>query len=125
MDLLDDEDLLNLRQRAKRTDPAAVIAEERGAPRQAPASNRDLEAWSEHQTKPRELKEPTSVAEGMCPICTTRPGRRTCNGCKRMICPGDLWTMLGLCTQCASAEDVGRWHRPATPEPTNWLGAKK
>lgn len=119
MDLLDDDTLLDLRRRARPTDPQAVIAEERKRA-SAPAANDDLLHWNTPQSAPAE----TSTNPALCPICKQRPGRQVCNACKRNVCPADVWTMLGLCKSCASAEDVARWHRPATPERANWLGGK-
>jgi hypothetical protein len=114
-DLLDDEALLDLRRRGARTDPAAAIAEERSRTAPLAPANRDLQAFSD---------APPRMTPGQdldCPLCHVRPARQVCNACRRRVCSADIWTMLGLCKDCASAEDVARWHKPAEPEATNWL----
>lgn len=120
--LLDDDGLLDLRRRAARTDPAAVIAEERAQAAAVPHANQSLLDWGT-PTSATPAPAP-STTTGLCPLCNVRPARQRCNSCNRMVCPADVWTMLGLCKSCASAEDVAHWHRPAAPEADNWLGGK-
>lgn len=127
-DLLDDDGLLDLRRRAKATDPAAVIAEERGtrsAPKAEPVPDALLRLVADAGRAPATPAEAgPAVATGMCPICKVRRGRQQCNSCHRTVCPADIWTMFGLCKTCATAQDVAHWHRPAVPETDNWLGGK-
>lgn len=124
VDLLDDDALLDLRRRGRSTDPAAVIAEERRRGPALPQANESLTSWqATAKAAPTTPARPSGPA--LCPICTTRPGRQTCNACRRVVCPADVWTMLGLCKSCASAEDVAHWHRPAAPERDNWLGDRR
>ena len=113
-DLLDDEALLDLRRRAKATDPAAVLAEERQR-RQALASkgSNDLRL----PAAPGPVSGPTST----CALCGTRAAKGTCTSCGRPACAADLWVMLRLCRACASDADVARGQRGARPEGTNWL----
>lgn len=109
MDLLDDDSLLDLRRRARPTDAAAVLAEERRL-RQSKA--------------PAPLPPPAAPppADGTrCALCNARPPRDTCVQCGRPACAADLWIMLRLCRTCASDEDVERGQRGARPAQRNWL----
>lgn len=117
MDLLDDESLIDLRRRAKSTDPAAVLDEERQR-RSSPASS----GTQPHTTGPLSgaASAPASP-DGLCALCHTRPSRGTCALCGRAACAADLWIMLRLCRSCANERDVERGQRPAEPEPANWL----
>jgi hypothetical protein len=119
MDLLDDESLIDLRRRAKATDPAAVLAEERRLRAGAPAG----------PAKPAPAAAagavPTASADGLCALCLTRPARGTCAMCGRAACAADLWVMLRLCRSCANERDVERGQRPAKPEPGNWLAGER
>lgn len=95
--LLDDDGLLDIKRK-----PAAATAHPAGA-----AAN------------------PTTASTStLCPLCNIRPGRQRCNSCGKLVCPADIWTMLGLCKSCATAEDFAHWHRPAAPEEKNWLGGR-
>ena len=123
MDLLDDESLIDLRRRAKATDPAAVLEEER----------RRREAVPSRGTTPGSVPgAPLSGAapaaaspDGLCALCLTRPARGTCAMCGRAACSADLWVMLRLCRSCANERDVERGQRPAKPEPGNWLAGDR
>lgn len=77
------------------------------------------------QARPSDPDSTTASPSTLCPLCNIRPGRQRCNSCGKLVCPADIWTMLGLCKSCATAEDFAHWHRPAVPEEKNWLGAKK
>ena len=113
-DLLDDEGLLDLRRRAKATDPAAVLAEER----------RRREAFSPRPgdgPAPAALHTDPTTASGLCGVCGSRAARDRCTSCGRPACAADLWIMLRLCRACASDGDVARGQRGARPEGRNWL----
>ncbi len=99
MDLLDDDDLLNLRRRARSTDPEAVVAEERSARTEMPSQNRDLSEWASRQPETG-TQEPVSK-DAACHVCKTRAGRSKCANCGRMACQADTWVMLRLCRLCA------------------------
>lgn len=110
MDLLDDETLIDLRRRAKATDPAAVLAEER---QRRHAANPQPMAVPEAPT-------PEPVAAGICALCKTRPSRGHCVQCGRAACAADLWVMLRLCRTCASDDDVERGQRGRREGARNW-----
>lgn len=127
MDLLDDDTLLDLRRRAKATDPAAVLEEERRQRQQAagtsPRSSAPL-VWPQGQAS---LANTTGIpldpgpAPGTCALCQQRPAKDACTSCGRPACAADLWVMLRLCRACASDADVARGQRGARPEGSNWL----
>ena len=123
-DLLDDESLLDLRRRAKPTDPAAVLAEER-ARRKAVArpptrATESTESW-ENGTGSPDSVDSVARSGAMCGVCKTRPARDRCTSCGQPACAADLWVMLRLCRSCASDGDVARGQRGAKPEGRNWL----
>lgn len=126
--LLDDEDLLDLRGRAKATDPAAVLAEERRrraatpAPRRAEPPVGSGPSPTEAQAAASAVGAP-GAASGVsaCAICGTRKARGTCTMCGRPACAADLWVMLRLCRACADERAVERGQRGARPEASNWL----
>lgn len=131
MDLLDDDALIDLRRRARPTDPAAVLQEE-GRRTAMPSTN---PAFREFQDQSRIPSTPavdpsstsppgagtTPLAQGLCQLCTTRPARGSCAMCGRSACAADLWVMLRLCRDCASDDAVARGQRGAKPEDRNWL----
>ncbi len=120
-DLLDDEALLDLRRRAKATDPAAVLAEER----QRRAA---FAARSNGLAVPAPASSPSASpasAPGLCAVCGTRPAKDKCTSCGRPACAADLWIMLRLCRACASDGDVERGQRGAKPEAGNWLEGRR
>jgi hypothetical protein len=100
MDLLDDDRLLDLRPRARRTDAAAVIAEERSRAAPLPEANADLMAWSRPEGTPAPAAAPV---RGACSVCQARPATSDCAGCGQGVCAGDRWSLLGLCKRCAAA----------------------
>lgn len=125
MDLLDDESLLDLRRRARPTDAAAVLEEERRlrqAKPQSPASNPDATAGI--VSTPRE-PEPLNLAARQCALCKARPPRDLCVQCGRPACAADLWIMLRLCRTCATDDDVERGQRGARPSQRNWLEGRQ
>ncbi|MEK6975223.1 MAG: hypothetical protein AABY18_02660 [Candidatus Thermoplasmatota archaeon] len=115
MDLLDDESLIDLRRRAKSTDPAAVLEEERRRRAAGKPANAQTQAVEPPPSS-------NAASNGMCSLCATRPARGTCAMCGRAACAADLWIMLRLCRTCASDRDVERGQRGAQPESGNWLG---
>lgn len=98
MDLLDDDRVLDLRPRAKRTDAAAVIDEERRRAPALPEANAALRSWQ----GPTPQEPPRQAIDGACAICATRPARVACPACGLGVCSTDLWSMLGLCKRCAA-----------------------
>jgi hypothetical protein len=124
MDLLDDEELLNVRRRGDGSAAKAAGQAPQGASSKV-QENQALRDWSPPSAPAADAASKGPVADGTCPICTVRPGRRKCNACHRIVCTGDLWTMLGLCTECSTEQDIAHWHRPAAPEERNWLGGAK
>lgn len=121
LSLLDDDGLLDLRGRARATDPAAVAAEERARRGRVPATNRDLEAWRP-EAPDTTTGPPADAAEGtVCHIDGDRAARYTCKQCGRPMCAEHTWIMFGLCTACATEERMQRWHDAARPEDRNWL----
>lgn len=98
--LLDDDRLLDLRPRAKRTDAAAVIGEERARQAPTPAANQALREWAPTLAP---VPEAPAVAGGLCAVCNARPTRALCRACGRGACAGDLWSMLGVCKSCVAA----------------------
>jgi len=111
MDLLDDEALIDLRRRAKATDPGAVLAEERQRRQTTKPQNFSLP----------DAAAPETVPAGLCALCKTRPLRDHCVQCGRAACAADLWVMLRLCRTCASDDDVERGQRGSRPGQRNWL----
>ena len=114
-DLLDDEALIDLRRRAKATDPAAVLSEERQRRASATPGAPTLAAM------PASAPAPEPAAEGVCAICRTRRAKDKCTLCGKPTCAADLWIMLRLCRACADERAVERGQRGAKPEAGNWL----
>lgn len=107
MDLLDDG-LIDLGAK-RRTDPDAVVRDERGPWTDMPDSNADLEAWTGGGT-----------TDDGCHLCD-RDARLRCNSCGRGACGSHSWHMLGVCRDCATEDRMQRWHRSARPSESNWL----
>jgi hypothetical protein len=101
MDLLDDESLLDL------------------GPVKRSRANKALEDWQPLET-PQPEHQPK--AGGDCALCGQRPGKRACEGCRRWVCSTDMWTMFGLCVECATEERVGQWKAEKRVSGANWLG---
>jgi hypothetical protein len=125
LSILDDEGLLDLRGRARATDPAAVAAEERSHRRSLPSRNEDLAAW-----RPPEADAPaaaddsaaaTAAAGSVCHVDGARAARYECKQCGRPMCAEHTWVMFSLCTACATEDRIRRWHASARPEDANWL----
>ncbi len=114
MDLLDDDGLLDIRRRASKTDPGAVI-NELAADESRPARNSALTEWASN------LGRDAPTADGRCHLCD-QDGRYTCNQCHASACASDYWLMFGLCRRCAKDERVQRFHKELEPEDSNWLG---
>lgn len=89
---------------------------------EAPAAQRANKALKEWASQGAQAPAPVPEApEGQCQVCRSRPARRRCRGCERPVCASDLWTMFGLCTDCASEDRVRRWHQEGRPSGANWL----
>ncbi len=115
MGLLDDDDLLDLGPRAKTTDPLAVVREERARKAtQIKGANKELEQWLASQGAGGE------DGQHPCGICSRVETRLKCSACGRFACKPHSWTMLGLCTDCATAERI---HTPDDDRVVgrNWL----
>ncbi|MBI2077822.1 MAG: hypothetical protein HYT80_05550 [Euryarchaeota archaeon] len=44
-------------------------------------------------------------AGARCARCNERPATKRCFQCERWVCKDDIWTMLGLCKDCATTAD--------------------
>lgn len=109
MDLLDDDGLLNLQRRASRTDPDALVREERGRWQEMPDANSDLAAWDSKK----------ATATDSCRLCDRTP-RLHCNACQHSFCASHSWVMLGVCRECATEERVSRMNKKREAG-DNWL----
>lgn len=125
-DLLDDDTLLDLRPRAKATDPAAVVAEERRRRETAqartgtPGPAQALGSLAGATAAPTPGTG-TATDPSLCALCGTGRARDRCTMCGRPACAADLWVMLRLCRGCADERAVERGQRGAKPEASNWL----
>lgn len=95
--LLDDDDLLDLRPRGKRTDPAAFVADERRRKVAVPPENQALREWES-----RPPSTPTAPAAPQACAACGKPAKATCAQCGLGMCANDAWTMLGLCKRCVA-----------------------
>ena len=118
MDLLDDDGLLDIRRRARGTDPAAVTRElsDRVRRDDVPERNSALNDWAANLGNPRQA--PTAES---CHLCG-KAAHTTCNQCGNKACTADFWVMYGLCRRCAKDDRVHNAQRTPEPEETNWLG---
>jgi hypothetical protein len=99
MDLLDDDEVIDLRPRGRKTDPAAFIEQQRRRAPKVPSENEALRGWGERPEAP-----PAPVGElGPCTRCGTRQARSRCAQCGQAVCATDAWSMLGLCRACVAA----------------------
>jgi hypothetical protein len=98
MDLLDDDSVIDLRPRGRRTDPAAFVEQHRGRRVAIPAENAPLREWSRPESPPA----PAAQDLGACVRCG-KPARSRCAQCQLAVCGADAWSMLGLCRACVSA----------------------
>lgn len=113
MDILDDDGLLELGPRARRTDPAAVTREEREKHRLLPKANPSLAEWGP-------TSEPAADDAATC-HADERDAKYHCKQCGRGACAQHFWVMFGLCRECATQDRVGAIHREKRPEDRNWL----
>lgn len=95
-DLLDDDGLIDLRPRGRRTDPAAFVADERRRRIAIPEQNEALRGWD---APPTHL--PTAPTVNLCATCG-KAAKATCAQCGLGMCRADSWTMLGLCKRCVA-----------------------
>lgn len=109
VDLLGDDDLLDLGERAKSNDPAGVVREMRKH-KDMQAQNSDLAEFQK-----------TAEAADNCQVCKKVPPKITCHNCKKQVCKKCSWTMLGLCQTCATEDRVTRFNVDHKPEGSNWL----
>jgi hypothetical protein len=103
--LLDDDRVLDLRPRARRTDPGAVAAEERARRPPLPAANAALREWSEAGPDGR-VPAPVGqapAASDRCSVCGTRAAKVLCRNCGQGACTMDTWSLLGMCKRCVDA----------------------
>lgn len=108
VDLLDDDSVLDLRPRGRRTDPAAFVEQQRRRATAVPAENAPLRDW-----EPRPGPQPVEAAAlGPCARCG-RPARRRCAQCGQAACAADSWALLGLCKACVAAESGRAGSGPA------------
>ena len=99
MDLLDDDEVIDLRPRGKKTDPAAFIEQQRRRAVQVPRENAPLREWTDAPTPP---VAPQPKELGVCEACGTKPARGRCAQCGQAVCANDAWSMLGLCKACVA-----------------------
>lgn len=119
MDLLDDDGLLDIGRRARRTDPQAAVEELR--PRDTvPERNSALSDWAAGLGTDGNAGNSSTE----CHLCN-RPGPHACNQCGRAACTADFWVMYGLCRACAKDDRVHNAQRTPEPEATNWLGGDR
>lgn len=123
MDLLDDDELMDVGPRAKRSDPNAVTKELRSKRKDLGAENSALGKWAEGLggDKVDSFRDVAERAEDECHLCTA-VGRKTCEQCGKKACASHFWVMFGLCRSCATEDRVKAWHKDAKPESKNWLG---
>lgn len=100
MDILDDDSVIDLRPRGKKTDPAAFIEQQRRRATPVPEENAALRDWGE---RPEPSAPATGTELGPCAACATRPARSRCAQCGKAVCAADAWSMLGLCKACVAA----------------------
>jgi hypothetical protein len=98
MDLLDDDSVIDLRPRGRKTDPAAFIQQQRGRGVAVPAENAPLRDWERPAAAPATLPQ----ALGPCVRCG-KTARSRCAQCAEAVCAADAWAMLGLCRACVAA----------------------
>ena len=100
MDLLDDDSVLDLRPRGRKTDPADFIEQQRRRAPAVPAQNAPLRDWGEGTPAP-----PTPAVDlGACARCG-KPARSRCAQCGQAVCAADAWSMLGLCKACTDSAE--------------------
>lgn len=121
VDLLDDDSLLDLRRRARRTDPAAVTAEERSERGEAPGTNPALADWMRSAGIDAVGPHESDAPDGDCHVCRRRAAKYTCAHCGKGACAAHQWVMFGLCHRCATEDRIRRWHAKGRPESDNWL----
>ncbi len=114
MDLLGDDDLIDLRKRAKSSDPAAFVDDARRHRPSLPESNRELARWAQDRPAAQPAANPDH-----CHQCKNPP-RMVCKSCDRPSCAAHSWAMLGVCRGCATEDRMKRWHR-STVSDKNWL----
>lgn len=99
MDLLDDDEVIDLRPRGRKTDPAAFIEQQRRRAPQVPSENAALRDWGD---RPEPARAPAGDL-GLCTRCGTRQARARCAQCGQAVCSTDAWALLGLCKPCVAA----------------------
>ena len=67
--------------------------------------------------------QPATTDLSPCAICDARSAIQRCIQCERPVCRDDVWTMLGLCKQCATEDEV-RKVREGSKRPRPDLGIK-
>jgi hypothetical protein len=50
--------------------------------------------------------EPATAPQCTCALCKTRPATQRCLHCDKSVCRDDWWTMIGLCNECATEDEV-------------------
>lgn len=99
MDLLDGDDVIDLRPRGRKTDPAAFVEQHRRRAQQVPSENVALREWGDRPA----AAPATAVELGLCVRCGVRQARSRCAQCGQAVCATDAWSMLGLCKACVAS----------------------
>lgn len=122
MDLLDDDDLLDLRSRRAKS-PEAFVRETRRrmAQEDTPERNAALESFVAGGDLRVSDDTGGDIGGTLCPICKARPGRMDCSCCGRKVCHADSWVMFSLCRTCAKEERVQNWSKGPQVDEGNWL----
>lgn len=82
-------------------DDLVRVRQEHPTPTLEPATPKQAaQAWSASlaATPPTDL--------GTCVRCHQRPARLRCVNCQRAVCLDDAWTMLGLCKECLTPDEM-------------------
>lgn len=60
----------------------------------------------------------------LCPPETAREATETCVSCEARVCPSHRWSMLGLCHECATRDEVLARAKAAMRHPREMLDIK-
>ena len=80
-------------------------------PAKAEDMNEDLKQWlEEHKPEIEKKEEDSSSIYGKCERCEFRDAKYKCIKCEKLFCLSCFWTMIGMCKDCMTEEQMKEYH---------------
>lgn len=98
---------MNNEKRNKELNELIKFIKEKIKKRKLEEMNKELIEWAkEHGIKIEKEEKKEEKIEGICEICCIRDAKYKCIECGKIACSSCFWTMLGICKECVSEEQM-------------------